>query len=70
MAEKPNGLAIPDDFQSLLSLNETASAAFERMPDSHKKEYINYINGASAVEARMERIDRAVEMIAKNTRLQ
>lgn len=55
---------IPDDFQAALSLNETASELFAALPPSHKKEYLNHINGAETPDARMRRIDQAVAAIA------
>jgi uncharacterized protein YdeI (YjbR/CyaY-like superfamily) len=64
----PIQLIIPDDFQSALALNETASANFESLSYSHKKRHIDHINEAKATDARMRRIDKAVLMLSQPNR--
>lgn len=63
--EAPRELVLPDDFQSALSLSEAASDYFERLSYSHKKRYLDHINEAKAVDTRMNRIDKAVQMLAE-----
>lgn len=67
--EEPREVIIPDDFQAALSLNEAASASFEKMAYSHKKQYVDHINEAKAVDTRMKRIDKAVAMIAEDKKV-
>lgn len=64
--DEPRELAIPDDFQSSLALNEAASENFAKLSYSHKKRYVDHINEAKAAETRMNRIDKAVQALAEN----
>lgn len=67
--DEPRELIIPDDFQSALSLNEAASVIFEKLSYSQKKQYIDHINEAKAVDTRMKRIDKVVLKIAEEKKL-
>lgn len=66
--DEPRALCIPDDFQSALAVSEAASANFSNLAYSHRKRHIGHIEEAKTPEARMRRIDKAVEMLADNTR--
>lgn len=63
--ENNNGMHIPDDFQSALALDGTASVNFSALPDSHKMRYVGHIDAAAGAEERMRRIDAAVRMLGE-----
>jgi uncharacterized protein YdeI (YjbR/CyaY-like superfamily) len=56
---------IPDDFQSALALNETASANFANLPEENKRLLVDLIDAAGVVGARMESIDDIVLRLAE-----
>lgn len=68
MDDEPREIAVPDDFQSALALSQTASENFENLSYSHKKRYIDHINEAKATDTRMNRIDKAVQMLTEGKR--
>jgi uncharacterized protein YdeI (YjbR/CyaY-like superfamily) len=55
---------IPKDFRMALSRNKTALEAFEKLPPSHKREYIEAIKEAKKPETRARRIQQAFEILA------
>ena len=55
----------PDDFVKALKRQKGALAAFEAMPPSHKREYIEWIADAKAEETRQRRMATAVGWIAE-----
>ena len=57
--------AVPHDLQIELSNDPAASAAFEALPYSHKREYIDWILEARRPETRARRIEKAVRMLAE-----
>lgn len=60
--EKQN--IIPDDFKYALAAFPDANDLFNKMPFSHQKEYIQYINEAKKPETRIRRIEKSIEMIS------
>lgn len=60
-------LTIPEDLQRALAQDETARAAFEALSYSHKKEYVEWIEGAKKEETRQRRIAQALEMLPKGS---
>jgi uncharacterized protein YdeI (YjbR/CyaY-like superfamily) len=61
--------AVPHDVQIALHDDPAAGAAFEALPYSHKREYIDWILAAKRPETRTRRIDEALRMIADKARL-
>lgn len=57
-------IEIPDYFQKTLNGNKAAKATFEKMPPSHKKEYVEWITGARTETTRQKRISTALEWLA------
>jgi uncharacterized protein YdeI (YjbR/CyaY-like superfamily) len=57
-------MAVPHDMQIALHDDPEAAAAFEKLPFSHKREYINWILEARRADTRARRIDEAVRAIA------
>jgi uncharacterized protein YdeI (YjbR/CyaY-like superfamily) len=61
-------MAVPHDLQIALHGDPAAGAAFEALPYSHKREYIDWILEARRPETRARRIDEALRMIAEKAR--
>lgn len=59
-----NESRIPDDFQSALALNATASEVFARLNEADKRRYLAGIHNAGAVDERMARIDEVVQALS------
>jgi hypothetical protein len=57
---------IPPDFKTALSKNKSVKDTFDKMPYSHKKEYVVSILEAKKPETRERRIKKAIEMIDKH----
>lgn len=55
----------PPDFPAALKKNKAALVRFERLPPSHKREYVEWIVEAKRPETRAKRITTAIEWIAK-----
>ncbi|HWP38455.1 MAG TPA: YdeI/OmpD-associated family protein [Gemmatimonadales bacterium] len=62
---KPRPLPLPRDFARALAARKGARAAFDKMPPSHKREYIEAIEEAKKPETRARRIAQAVQMIVR-----
>ncbi len=58
-------VAIPIELKSALAKNKKATAAFERLSPSHKREYAEWIAEAKAEETRRRRVKSAIEWIAE-----
>lgn len=64
--KKPQPLrSVPQSIMRHIRANKTAIAGFNAMPPSHKREYIEYIQGAKKSETRSRRIKKSVEMMAQ-----
>ena len=61
-------MAVPHDLQIELSNDPVASAAFDDLPYSHKREYVDWILDARRPETRARRIEKAVQMLANGGR--
>lgn len=62
---KPRSVTVPRDFARALAARKGAKAAFDRMPPSHKRAYIEAIEEAKKPETRARRIPQAVHMIVR-----
>ena len=58
-------LAVPEDFQQALDNNPKVKEVFDKFSYSHRKEYVEWIEGAKKQETRENRVKKAVEMIAE-----
>lgn len=56
---------IPEYFQKQLNKNKTAKATFEKMPPSHKKEYLEWITEAKTEITREKRISTTLEWLSE-----
>ncbi len=59
-------LTVPGDFKAAIGRFPDAAAAFERLPNSHKKEFLVWVKTAERAETRARRIKKSVEMLLKN----
>jgi len=53
-------MAVPHDLQIALHDDPAAEAAFEKLPYSHKREYIDWILEARRADTRARRVDETV----------
>ena len=57
------GLAIPDDLAAALALDPDADRAFRALPPSHRREYLEWIEGAKKPQTRRSRAVKAAQML-------
>jgi uncharacterized protein YdeI (YjbR/CyaY-like superfamily) len=62
-ASRPE-MAVPHDLQIALHDDPAAEAAFETLPYSHKREYIDWILEARRADTRARRVDETVSAVA------
>ncbi|MBI4329306.1 MAG: DUF1905 domain-containing protein [Chloroflexi bacterium] len=60
----PRVVEVPEDISQALASRLEASERFAKMPYSHQKEYVNWINSSKRAETRARRIEQAVSMIS------
>ena len=65
LRDSTNTPALPEDFVAALRENVLASANFEKLSPSHRREYIQWISEAKQAATRQRRIDKAVAQIAE-----
>jgi uncharacterized protein YdeI (YjbR/CyaY-like superfamily) len=53
-------IAIPGELKKALAARPAAGAAFEKLPPSHKAEYVKWINDCKTPETRARRAGLAV----------
>ena len=53
----------PDDLAAALEAHPEAGAACRKLPPSHRREYLEWINDAKRPETRRRRIDKAIRML-------
>ena len=68
MNNEPRGLEIPEDLIWALDDNQQAKAKFDKFAPSHRKAYIEWIEGARKAETRQRRIQQAIDMIVEGKR--
>lgn len=66
--ETPRVVEPPDDFRLALEADPVARAAFERLPVSHRREYVGFIVEAKRDETRRRRIAKAVAMLREGAK--
>jgi uncharacterized protein YdeI (YjbR/CyaY-like superfamily) len=58
-------IIVPDYFLKILKENPDAEKAFFNFSYSHKKEYVNWIEGAKREETRQNRLTKAIEYLSE-----
>ena len=53
----------PPDLAAALEAHREAGAAYRKLPPSHRREYLEWINEAKRPETRRRRIDKAIGML-------
>ena len=56
-------MAVPHDLQIALHDDPAAEGAFEKLPYSHKREYVNWILEARRADTRARRVDETVRAV-------
>lgn len=60
---EPRIVQIPKDLRELLEQNTKAKKVFDNLSYSHKKEYVQWIEGAKRIETRNRRIKKTMEKL-------
>ena len=58
------GFKAPDDFAVALASHPDAEKAYRRLPPSHRRQYLQWIEEAKRPETRRRRIEKAVGMLS------
>ena len=66
---EPRVIELGDDAQEAIDADPAASAAWEKLAYSHRREYHLWIEDAKKPETRQRRIAKMVEMLAEGKRL-
>jgi hypothetical protein len=61
--EAPREVEVPEALAAALAADPEASASFERMAFTHRREYARWVTEAKKEETRERRVQQAVEMI-------
>jgi len=62
-------VVIPDDLVQAFVNQPLAKNVFEKLSNSHKKEYANWIMGVKQEETRRRRIEKAIELLSLGKKL-
>lgn len=57
---EPKKLIVPEDLQRALAKNPKAQQTFEAFSNTHKREYIDWIEGAKRLETRTSRLEKTL----------
>ena len=63
--ERPHDLPVPTLFQAALDANPEARASFERLPPSHRNEYLAYLNYLKTPEALERNVRKVIAALLK-----
>lgn len=61
--EKIVALLIPEALMKALHAEIEILKKFEKMPPSHQREYINYINDAKKIATKIKRVEKVIELL-------
>lgn len=62
-------VVVPGDLVQAFVNQPQAKDVFEKLSNSHKKEYLNWIQGAKQEETRRRRIEKALELLSHGKKL-
>ena len=65
----PRILKVPEDFNKILLEHPKAREAFESLPYSHKKEYVDWIEEAKKPQTRARRIEQTLGKLMEDKTL-
>ncbi len=66
--DAPRPIVVPNDLQAALDANPKAKVAFDKLPPSHRREYIGYVDEAKKPETRAKRVNKTVEMLEQGAK--
>ena len=66
---EPRIVTAPADLKKALAGDKGAKAAFDKLSYTHKKEFVQWIEGAKKEETRARRIEKTLAMIAEGKHL-
>jgi uncharacterized protein YdeI (YjbR/CyaY-like superfamily) len=66
----PRTVSMPQEFVQALEENPPAKAAFERLPPSHQKEILTYLNWVKRPETRKRNIEKAIASLLKHSQVE
>ena len=58
-------IRIPDDLKAALALDKKAKAGFDKLPPSHRREYIEWITDAKTEPTRERRLATTLEWVGE-----
>jgi uncharacterized protein YdeI (YjbR/CyaY-like superfamily) len=56
---------VPEDVSNALASHPSAGAAFEKLAPSHRREYLQWIDGAKQAATRQRRVQGMIERLTK-----
>ena len=56
---------VPEDLDAALAVAPAAQANYDKLPPSHRNEYLKWIGEAKREQTRAERVRRTVEMLTE-----
>jgi uncharacterized protein YdeI (YjbR/CyaY-like superfamily) len=62
---KPRKVPMPTAFASALKHNKKAKAAFEKLPPSHQKEILSYLNFLKKPETLQRNVEKVIKSLLK-----
>jgi len=62
----PRVTPIPEAFRKALEANKKAKQAFEKLPPSHRKEYLDYLNWLKTPGSLERNIKKVIDILVKN----
>ncbi|WP_329050091.1 YdeI/OmpD-associated family protein [Amycolatopsis sp. NBC_01488] len=57
---------LPEELAAALAAAPDANAAFEALPPSHRREYVQWVAEAKKAETRVSRAEKAVQRLRDN----
>jgi hypothetical protein len=65
----PRTVKVPKDLKAKLARNRAAAAVFDKLAYSHRKEFVDWIEGAKKPETRSSRVEKTVAMVLEKKRV-
>ena len=65
---EPRLVDVPDDLMQAMAAQPDAKAFFDKLSYSHRKEYVEWIDGAKKPETRKRRVEKALELLTEGTK--